>query len=178
MLTPRQLQIRGTPVRLDEVAGVYAVNTRDASAGATGSVDEGGVTTLDATGVAASVPGLRPASLQAMQDAGWRFIRFADPPSPERAVAKLFLMDGDRPVLATNRLVVGIKQSVSDSEAADLLGRHGARILQRITFAPGLYHIAVEARPQEDVLNTAAALLAEPDVEFAEPEFIEVIAGR
>lgn len=179
----RPLKIRGEQIRIDEVPGVYAVNVRDANGSAApdaaaGAIAPGGLPALDVESVASSAPGIRRASIEALQNAGWRFVRTAHPPRPDEAVAKLFVMEDGRPVLSTRRLVLGLKENVTGARMADLLARHGVRVIEPLAFAPGVYQVAIDPHAPGDVLDAAAALDAEADVDFAEPEFIEVIAGR
>jgi hypothetical protein len=181
MGTSRPLKIRGAQVRIEEIPGVHAVNT----GGGDGSRPDpeaalgvDGLPVLDAESVASAAPGVRRGSIEALQNAGWRFVRTAHPPRPDEAAAKLFVMEGGRPVLSTRRLVLGLKEHVTGARMADLLAKHGVRVIAPVTFAPGVYQVEIGPHALGDVLDVAAALDAEADVDFAEPEFIEVIAGR
>ena len=176
MTRARQLKIRGKPVAVDEVPGLYAVNR---GAGPVERVDDPlALPALDVESVVASAPGMRRAPIEALQHAGWRFVRSPEQPRVDGPVARLFVFAGGRPALSTNRLIVGFKPAVADAEAARVLARHGGRVIEKLSFASGLYHIAVDPPPGEDVLDAAAALDAEDEVEFAEPEFIETLSGR
>lgn len=177
---PRRYMVRGEPVQVQEVTGLYAVSTR-AGGELEARVDPqppAGLQALDAQGVADSFPELRTASVEAFQSAGWTFVRSEAPPRLDAPVAKVFVQAGGRPVLGTGRLTLGTGGSVPEARVAELLAPHGGRILERIEFAPGLYRVEVDPPDGRDVLDVAGALEGLDGIEFAEPEFVEVIVGR
>ncbi|HKB04708.1 MAG TPA: hypothetical protein VKD90_20965 [Gemmataceae bacterium] len=166
MSKTREYTLRGKPIAVQELLDVVAVAADQA----------GGLRPLDAEDVTRASPGLSRPAVEAFRDAGWVFVRATDPtPGP---VAKVFVKPGGRPALATNRLSAKVADSLSEAETQALLARHGARIVGRLKFAPGLYQVEVEPPAGKDVLDIAAELTAEPAVEFAEPELLEVIAQR
>lgn len=178
------MRLRGQQVQVEEITGFYAVAARAHSG--TGAAQDtgpdplssGGLQALDVRSVVSSMPGMQSASIEAFQDAGWTFVRSARPPQVEGPVAKVFVRTGGRPVLGTNRLSVGFRATVGEAEAIEVLARHGAHIVAPLTFAQGLYQVEIDPSAGADVLDAAAALDAEEAVEFAEPEFLEVIGGR
>jgi hypothetical protein len=183
-LRPRRFALGGEPVQMSEVIGLFATATGDGTAGvegeegAPGPLQGKGLQALDAQDVASSFPALRPEDAVAFQDEGWTFFRSAGRPRPDAPVAKVLILAGSQPVLSTSRLTLRTAESVPESRLAELLAPHGGRILERIEFAPGLYRVAVDPPDGRDVLDVAGALEGLDGIEFAEPEFVAVIAGR
>jgi hypothetical protein len=165
MSRTRQFQQRGKPVQVEEVGDLFAVRT--------GLVTK----SLGPEAVVKAVPGLSKPAVDAFRDAGWEFVRSPEPP-PGLPAAKLYVKSGGRPVLGTNRLTVKLTPDLKPADAEALLARHGGKVIDRLKFAPNLYQVAVDPPAGKDALDVASELTAEPSVEFAEPEFLEVLGRR
>jgi hypothetical protein len=163
MSRTRQFQQRGKPVQVEEVGDLFAVRT--------GYVTKA----LGPDAVVKAVPGLSKPAVDAFHDAGWEFVRTPEPPA---AAAKLYVKSGGRPVLGTNRLTVKLDADVKPGDAEALFARHGGTVIDQLKFAPNLYQVAVDPPAGQDALDVAGELTAEPSVEFAEPEFLEVLGRR
>jgi len=165
MSRTRQFQQRGKPVQVEEVGDLFAVRT--------GLVTK----SLGPEAVVKAVPGLSKPAVDAFRDAGWEFVRSPEPPAGLPA-AKLYVKSGGRPVLGTNRLTVKLTPDLTPADAEALLARHGGKVIDRLKFAPNLYQVAVNPPAGKDALDVASELTADPAVEFAEPEFVEVLSRR
>ena len=165
MSRTRQFQQRGKPVQVEEVGDLFAVRT--------GLVTKA----LASDAVVKAVPGLSKPAVDAFRDAGWEFVRSPEPPT-EAPSARLYVKSGGRPILGTNRLTVKLTPDLKPADAEALLARHGGKVIERLTFAPNLYQVAVDPPAGKDALDVAGELTAEPSVEFAEPEFLEVLGRR
>ena len=165
MSRTRQFQQRGKPVQVEEVGDLFAVRT--------GYVTKA----LGPDAVVKAVPGLSRPAVAAFHDAGWVFVRSPEPPAGLPA-AKLYVKSGGRPVLGTNRLTVKLTPALKLADAEALFARHGGKVIDRLKFAPNLYQVAVDPPAGKDALDVAGELTAEPAVEFAEPEFLEVLGRR
>src|SRR5262245_60214119 len=119
MLKTRKLKLRGKPAHVQEVGDLYAV--RGPSADLAGSA-------LDAASVVSAAPGIQQAALEALQKAGWQFVRAEQPPPAGAPVAKVFVKSGGRPVLGLNRLTVKLTDKMTESQAKELIAQHGGRI--------------------------------------------------
>jgi len=51
-------------------------------------------------------------------------------------------------------------------------------VIERLTFAPGLYQVAVTEQAERDAVDTANELMDSGRVKFAEPVLIEVMGTR
>ena len=165
MSRTRQFQQRGKPVQVEEVGDLFAVRT--------GLVTK----SLGPDAVVRAVPGLSKPAVDALRDAGWEFVRSPEPPAGLPA-AKLYVKSGGRPVLGTNRLTVKLDAAVKPADAEALFARHGGTVIDQLKFAPNLYQVAVDPPAGKDALDVAGELTADPAVEFAEPEFFEVLGRR
>ena len=117
--------------------------------------------------------------VRAFEDAGWVFV--AGPEYPERpatARAKVFVRQGGRLALGTNRLVAQFQGDPSEQGADELLRPYGCRVLERLSFAPGLFRVELTEQARGDALDVADELSASGVCKFAEPEFIEMLGGR
>jgi hypothetical protein len=124
--------------------------------------------------VASEVP---EQQVRAFEKAGWVFRE----PSGERAsenTAKVFVKPGGRLALGTDRLTVQLPGDPSEEEANQLLGPHGCRVLERLTFAPGLFRVELTDDAEGDAVDVANRLVEAGVVTFAEPELIEEISAR
>jgi hypothetical protein len=158
----RTYQVRGKSVRLRELTDLVAVRPQR-------STDRPKLTAAALDAVAPEVP---LPQVRAFEEAGWEFV------PRERAAdgAKVYLKSGGRVALGTNRLHVRVASERSDEEARALLARHGLTVVDRLKFAPNLYVVEVPAG--QDALDMAGRLAASNEVEFAEPELIEIVPGR
>lgn len=118
--------------------------------------------------------------VRAFEDAGWVFAAASEHAGaePDAARAKVFVGRGGRLTLGTNRLFVQLHGDPSERQAGELLRPHGCRVLERLTFAPGLFRVELTARARGDALDVANELPAAGVCEFAEPELIEMTGAR
>ena len=178
----RSFQSRGKQVVLQELSDLVAVRSKPPRAGTAAasakgvSAAGGGAAAAKRTARPAAPPDAPPEALpqvRAFEDAGWSFV-------PRRQAgdggARVYLKSGGRVALGTDRVSVRVAGDRSETEARDVLARHGFTVLDRLKFAPNLFVAAVPAG--EDPLEAVARLAATGDVEFAEPELIELFTGR
>jgi hypothetical protein len=125
------------------------------------------------------------AQVRAFEKAGWVFqergagaeeAAAADAPAPPQA--QVFLKSGGRLALGTNVLTVQLKGKPTEEEANAALAPYGCRVVESLSFAPGLFRVAVEGEAGGDALDAAERLSDSGLVEFAEPELIEVTGPR
>jgi hypothetical protein len=122
---------------------------------------------------------LAPSAVEAFERAGWVFQPASARGVPEGvATAKVFLRPNGQLVLGTNILSVKLLGDPSVEEANVLLQPYGCQVLERLTFAPGLFRVAVTDETHEDALSVANRLVESKRAEFAEPELIEVTGHR
>jgi hypothetical protein len=124
--------------------------------------------------VAAEVP---EQQVRAFEKAGWVFRE----PSAERTsekTAKVFVKSGGRLALSTGRLTVQFPGEPSEEEANEKLRPFGARVVERLTFAPGLFQVALSEEAEGDAVDVANRLVTSGMVTFAEPELIEEMGAR
>jgi len=157
----RTYRMRGTQVHLQEVVDLAAVR----------SASTGRPRVLTAAAVGAIAPEAE-SQVRAFESAGWEFV----PRHQAADGAKVYLKSGGRVALGTNRLTVRVAGECSDKEAAELLACHGFAVVDRLKFAPNLF--VVEVASGRDAIEAAERLAASGEVEFAEPELIEVIPRR
>lgn len=124
-----------------------------------------------------SAPGASPGELQALRKAGWVLVAEAEARRVGGRIARVFLEDGSHVLLSDGALTVKFRDDVSRERAQQILARAG--LIGRPT---PLARNAFEARVQEpesvDAVDVARSLEAEPEVEFAEPSFIETLGHR
>jgi len=187
MFRSRTLRVRGKPVELQQSEDIVAVK-RAAEAAATPAVGRQRAAgrarkKLRVTGRSAiqDLPSdLSADEVQAFENAGWTFLAShrAQDFGPE-VVARVFVKPGGRIALGTHRLTVKLKQTQDDSQVVQLLAKFGLRVIQQLRFAPNLYQVTMEAtEPGKDALDVANELVDAGVVDFAEPEFVEVIGPR
>ena len=124
-------------------------------------------------------PEVPAAQVRAFEDAGWTFQQRSAGAVPEAAAqAKVFVKEGGRLALGTNQLTVKFPEDVSEERANELLRPYGGEVAQRLTFAPGLFQVAVTDQGRGDLLDVANQLEESGLVEFAEPVLIEQSGGR
>lgn len=146
----RAYQSRSRVVELDEVPDVVAI--RGASDAAPASV-EGGAS---------------------FEQAGWRFVKSAEPASPRGA--RILRKRGGELVLHLNRATVKFRDEVLDDEVERTLVAAGARTVRRLSIARNAF--TVEFAPERDLFDGLASLAALPTVQFAEPELLEAVGHR
>jgi hypothetical protein len=88
------------------------------------------------------------------------------------------LKRGGRFAIGLNRLNVKLADSLDREQAAAIIARHHGSIVGELTFAKQFYEVAVDPPRTKDTLDVAEELAAEADVEFAEPQFVEIVARR
>lgn len=159
----RSYRRRGKQVHLQELTDLVAV--RSESTGTS-------MATPMVAGLAALIQSANLQQVRAFEDAGWAFV------SRQQATngVKVYLESNGRVALGTNQLTVRIAHKYSEDQAKDLLTRYGFSIVQRLKLASNLFVIAVPA--DLDVLDAAARLVDSGEVDFAEPDLIEVISAR
>jgi hypothetical protein len=117
--------------------------------------------------------------LGAFEQAGWVFQeRGAGEPAKDKPQAQVFVKSGGRLALCTNMLTVKFPSDLSEEEANRVLSAYGSRVVERLTFAPGLFRAAVTDQTRGDALDVANQLSDSGLVEFAEPELIEMTGPR
>lgn len=131
--------------------------------------------TLDAIAPEIPLPEVR-----AFEDAGWVFVPAfdSDDASAEDPRAKVFVKQGGRLALSTNRLVVQFDGEPSQEQADELLRPYRCRVVETLNYAPGLFRVEVTDEAKGDTLDVANELVASGVCKFAEPELIEAVRGR
>jgi len=164
----RTFQQRNKSMQVQELTDVVAVRTEKAEKGARsrGQVPEA---------VAAHVP---EAQVNAFQDAGWEF-KEASSDVPEGEVkAKVFVKSDGRLALGTDRLTVQLRGVDSVEEANNVLAPFGCQVIRQLTFAPGLFEVALTDESNGDAIDVANRLVESGLVEFADPNLMENIPAR
>jgi hypothetical protein len=160
---------RNKRVVLQELVDIVAFREEAGheSAPSTGSTPD-----LTARGVSAE-------QVRTFEDAGWvlREPALGKPPAGMRQ-AKVFLKEGGRLVLGTNLLTVQFREDMPEKQANAMLQPYGCHVLERLTFAPGLFQVAVTDQAREDAVEVANQLAASGFLEFAEPQLIEEMGPR
>jgi len=125
-------------------------------------------------------PEVPESQLRAFENAGWVFQeKGAEEEARDDAPkAQVFVKSGGRLALGTNVLTVQLKEMRTKEEADAALAPYGCRVIESLTFAPGLFRVAVEDTSEGDAVDVANKLLNSGLVEFAEPELIEVHGPR
>jgi fervidolysin-like protein len=115
----------------------------------------------------------------AFQKAGWVLRERPSEEDPSATPhAQVFVKSGGRLALGTNELTVQFKDDIPEAEANTALEPFGSRVVERLTFAPGLFRVAVANSSGDDAVEVANKLSDSGLVQFAEPELIEVISHR
>lgn len=159
MMIERSYTRRGKPVHLHELTDLIAVR--------------GGGKGLSADQLDAVAPEVPLPQVRAFEDAGWRFVSRVSPDySGPRA--KVYVRSGGRLALDTGRLVVRVSGDSTDDTARELFEKYGLQMLGKVPIAPGIFQVSVDG----DSLEVAGELSGADAVEFAEPEFLEMMGGR
>lgn len=162
---------RNKRVQLHELTDLVALRKEEAGGDARSGSD---ITERIAPDVPAS-------QLRAFEKAGWVFQErgAAAAAAPETAQqAQVFVKSGGRLALGTNALTLQFKDRLSEEEANAALQPYGCRVIESLSFAPGLFRVAVVDTAQGDAMETADRVSSSGLVEFAEPELIEVTGPR
>lgn len=122
-------------------------------------------------------PDISKEQLRAFENAGWVF-RERNPEESRDEEAQVFVKSGGRLALGTNVLTVQFNDNPSEEEANAMLRPYGCRVVEGLSFAPGLFRVAVVDPSQGDAVDAADRLLKSGLVQFAEPELIEVFGHR
>jgi hypothetical protein len=193
MLVERSFRrYNGKEMRLHELTDLVALRSPNREAKPPASTDKGrgriptarrGLSaqarlqsrTLDAIAPEVPLPEVR-----AFEDAGWVFVPTfdSDDSSAEDPRAKVFVKQGGRLALSTNRLVVQLDGEPSREKADELLRPYGCRVVETLNYAPGLFRVEVTDEAKGDTLDVANELVASGVCKFAEPELIEAVRGR
>jgi hypothetical protein len=127
----------------------------------------------------AIAPDVPASQLVAFEDAGWVFQERSSRELPEGVPrAKVFVRPGGRLALGTNFLTVQFPDDPTEEQANALLQPYGCRVVERLTFAPGLFQVAVTDQARGDTLDLANQLADSGLVKFAEPVLIEAMGPR
>jgi len=162
---------RNKKVQLRELTELVALRKEDAREGSLSQDDI----------LAQTAPDVPKEQLRAFENAGWVFQERDPEASPDayaQSQAQVFVKSGGRIALGTNVLNVQLKEGLSEDEANAALQPHGCRVIEGMSFAPGLFRVAVVDPSQGDAVDVADQLLNSGLVQFAEPELIEVVGPR
>lgn len=164
----RSYKQRNKKIKLKEVPNLYALHgERTEGSSARSNITED---------VAGNLP---PSDLRAFENAGWVFHEGESQAIPQDAqYARVFLTKNGGLALGTNMLTVQFHGDPSEEDANALLEPYGSHVVQRLTFAPGLYQVAVDDPGQGDSLDVGNKLLSSGSVKFAEPVLIESMGHR
>jgi hypothetical protein len=127
-----------------------------------------------------AAPEIPQSQIRAFEDAGWNFVprSSAIAPGPNIRQANVYIEPSGRLVLCANTLTVQFRDEISKTKADEFLEGYGCRVLEKLTFAPGLFRVALTALAQGDALDVAEGLQRSDYVKSAEPELIEQIGAR
>jgi hypothetical protein len=129
----------------------------------------------------ASEPELPAATLKAWRSAGWTLVRLspgdADPGLCEPLVmAPVFRTPEGQWWIGTDRMTVRFSRDLDDDRVEELLRESRLEVLRALGFAPHLFEVRVAA--DRDILAVAEELSRDDEVEYAEPQFIELFDSR
>lgn len=181
MLLERSFRVRGKEIHLRELTNLVALLLsgtrvrREADRVRTSSLSRLKSEVLDDLATTASLLEVR-----AFEDDGWVFVpkdEVVDLPS-KVPKAKVFIKPDGRLALSLNRLVVKLHDGPQGVDASKALERFGVRILESFTFSARLFRVEVTNERMGDAIEVANKLHAAGICEFAEPELLEVVAGR
>ena len=125
-----------------------------------------------AAAVEAKLPEHAISDARALQNQGWELI----PNEGSATGSRVYLKPNGRVALGTNRLTVCMPPELNESEARGVLEERGLPVLERLRMAPNLFVVAVP--DNTDPLQAAEDLTSSGQVEFAEPQLIEIIGHR
>jgi hypothetical protein len=117
--------------------------------------------------------------VRAFESAGWVFQDRSSAELPAGVEhAKVFVKPGGRVALGTNLLTVQLPGEPSEDKANEVLEPYGVQVAERLTFAPGLFQVAITDPSAGDALEVANRLVDSGLVTFAEPVLIEATGHR
>lgn len=118
--------------------------------------------------------------VRAFEDAGWVFVKPSESVAATNHVAraKVFVKSGGRLALGTNKLVVKLREDVTEEQANEILEPYNCWVIEKMRFAPGLFRVKINEDARMDALDVANQLISANICEFAEPELLEVTGGR
>ena len=173
----RSFLCRGRPVPLDELSDVVALQLANREQTTIDSLQRHQLSEekLKAMASDVSLPQLR-----AFEQAGWVFLpRSACAKLSDKLVpARVFVRPGGQLALGTSYLLVKFAEDVTEQVANQRLRSFDCRVVEPLTFAPGLFRAVVTDQASRDSLDVAEALTNSGIVDFAEPELIEVTGAR
>jgi hypothetical protein len=171
----------GKEVRLRELTDLVALRPPErGSAPASRRAGRQAHSRLQSRALDAIAPEVSLPEVRAFEDAGWVFVpavRSKESPAGDTR-AKVFVKQGGRLALSTNRLVVQFDGAPSREEADERLRPYGCRVIAALDFAPGLFRVEVGDEAKGDTLDVANELVSSGVCKFAEPELIEAVGGR
>jgi hypothetical protein len=125
-----------------------------------------------------SAHNVAPEQVKAFKDAGWVFHeRIPAERAARTSQARVYVKEGGRLVLGTKMLIAQFPENPGEDEVNGLLAPFGCHVARRLSFAPGLFEVAVEEEDADGV-EVAERLSKSGWVNFAEPELIEPLGGR
>ena len=127
-----------------------------------------------------AAPEIPLSEIRAFESAGWTFVprSSAEAQDANSRRANVYIGSRGRMVLGGSTLTVQFRDETSKTKADDFLKDYGCRVLEKMTFAPGLFRVALTKPAHGDALDIAEELQHSNAIEFAEPEFIERIGTR
>jgi thermitase len=178
----RKYAVRGKLVQIEEIEGIIAVRPES-------GMDANTVEIVNSIGDILR-PGMAPLEQPdsvAFGSAGWTFLRPKDIASARvvlglrgiGAVQRVFReLNGGRIFIGTDRLSIRFRDDLPEKRPEALLRDFHLEIIRRLTFAKYLY--VVRAPPGMDPLQISFELYERknPDIIYAEPQFIEHIPQR
>lgn len=177
MRRERSYQQRNRLIHLDEVNELVAMHGAEGNRNVSRLAQAKPLSIRELDSVAPDVP---LPQVRAFEESGWIFVPRIDSAQipPEAVQAKVFVRRGGQLALGTNNLTVRFLKEMSAPEADDILQPFGCRVVERLTFAPGLYRAVLADDSKGDILDVANALNDSELVDFAEPELIEATGHR
>jgi hypothetical protein len=171
--------MRGKSVQIQESTDVVAIRPGLGAAGRMPRKD--GPRRGRRTSAAEFIPDVQPNDVKALENAGWKLVK----PDEVRQYgdgmvsAKVFVKPGGALALGTDRLTVKLKGASNAESAQHVLDPFGIRVVNALKFAPGLYEVEIASKATaKDALEVADELMNAGVVEFAEPEFLEILGPR
>lgn len=176
----REHIVRGNVVEIEELDDLVAVQPDDRTQSRADVLERLGTERSPAPA------DLAPEEAAAFERAGWIFTRSTSQlrvaadsrhaVSGAAAVQRVFRKQNGRLALGTDKVVVRLRDDLSEAEVDEVLGAHGVQAVKRLRFAPNLFETRV--RDGADFLDVSRELAADPRVQYAEPQFIEHLPGR
>jgi hypothetical protein len=181
MFNMRTFHLRGKPIQIKESTDIVAIKPGHGAAEATQRGGKNAAGRRARIAFEAMAPGVPQQDVRALENAGWRFVRSEEATQYGKGTvaAKVFVKPGGRLALGTDRLTVKLRGADDTKTAQTVLDKYGVRVLNALKFARGLYQVEIDATgTTKDALDVADELMNAGIVEFAEPEFVEVLGPR